>query len=147
MAQPKRYVSKQLGKLLVERGVINPEQLQEALKIQGQTGGLIGNILVARGYSSEEAIAQALTTQYGFPYLPLNNYEIDGPVIRLVPEYVAKQYCLIPVDRIGSSLTIAVADPLNVEAIEDIEFMTRLKVQVFISTASQIKEAITRYYG
>jgi len=145
--QPRRFVLKHLGELLFERGVITKEQLEDALKYQKESGGLLGSILVAKGYSSEDSIAQALTTQYGFPYLPLANYEIDESVTKLIPAYVAKQYCLMPIDRIAAALTITMADPLNVEAIEDVEFISKLKVQVFISTASEIKEAIDKYYG
>jgi hypothetical protein len=101
----KRAISKQLGELLIERGVITRDQLDHALEVQKEKGGLIGQILVNLGYATEEAIAQAITVQYGFPYLPLNNYEIDPEVVKLVPKNVAKQFCLIPIDKIGNNLT------------------------------------------
>ena len=95
---------------------------------------------------SEEAIAQALTAQYGFPYLPLNNYEIDAEVAKIIPEHVAKQYGLIAVDRVGSILTVAMSNPLNTQAVEDVEMITHYKVQVFVTTASDVTTAIKGAY-
>ena len=147
MASPRRIIAKRLGELLVEKKLITPQQLEEALRAQESRGGLLGQILVTLGYTTEEAVAQALTAQYGFPYLPLVHYSIDGEVLRLIPENVARQYCLIPVDRIGDTLTIAMADPLNSRAVEDVSLLTRCSVQVFVSTMSDVIEAIERHYG
>ena len=83
---------KQLGELLVERGLIKADQLQHALEVQKDKGGLIGQVIVDLGYVSEEAIAQAITAQYGFPYLPMENYEIDAEVMKVIPKNVAVQY-------------------------------------------------------
>jgi type IV pilus assembly protein PilB len=143
---PKRIISKQLGDLLIERGIINQENLERVLKIQKERGGLLGDILVALGYTTEENIAQALTVQYGFPYLPLGSYEIEQRVIDVIPENVARQYCLIGIDKIGDTLTIAMANPLNLQAIEDIELMSNCQVQIFVSTTTDIKNSIDRYY-
>ena len=146
MTQAKRIVSKQLGELLLEKGIINQEQLEKALKLQRERGGLIGQILVMLGYAKEEEIAQALTVQYGFPYLPLDNYEVNAKAIKLIPENVATQYNLIAIDKIGDLMTIAMSNPLNVQAIEDIELITKCKVQVFVSTMTDVNNAIKRYY-
>lgn len=146
MVQIKRVVSKQLGELLLERGIINESQLQKALKLQEEKGGLIGQILVMLGFAKEEEIAQALTVQYGFPYLPLECYEINSEAIKLIPENVAKQYNLIAVDKIGDLLTIAMSNPLNVHATEDVETITKCKVQVFVSTMTDVNNAIKKYY-
>ena len=144
---PRRIIGKKLGELLVERKVIGADQLEHGLRVQQEKGGLLGQILVSLGYASEESIAQALTAQYGFPYLPLKHYSIDGELLRMVPENVARQYCLVPVDRIGDTFTVAMADPLNGKAVEDIEMLTRCSVQVFVSTWSDVTEAIQRCYG
>ncbi|MDD5495475.1 MAG: hypothetical protein PHP46_00065 [Candidatus Omnitrophica bacterium] len=142
----RRIVSKQLGELLLERNIINKAQLEKALQIQKEKGGLIGQVLVMLGYATEEQIAQALTVQYGFPYLPLDNYEINTETIKIISENVAKQYNLIAIDKIGELMTIAMSNPLNYQAIEDIEMITKCKVQVFVSTMTDINNAIKKYY-
>ena len=142
----KRVVSKQLGELLMERGIINEEQLGKALKIQKDRGGLIGQVLVMLGYAKEEEIAQALTVQYGFPYLPLECYEVNSEAIKLIPQNVAEQYNLIAIDKMGDLLTIAMSNPLNVQAVEDIVMISGCKVQVFVSTMTDIANSIKKYY-
>ena len=143
----RRVIAKLLGELLVERKLLTPEQLAEGLKVQQKQGGLLGQILVSLGYTTEEVVAQALASQYGFPYLPLQRYTIDGDLLQLIPENVARQYCLVPVDRIGDTVTIAMADPLNTKAVEDIEMISHCTVQVFVATISDVMEAIGRSYG
>ena len=147
MAQVRRLITKQLGELLLEKGIINQAQLDKALKIQKEKGGLIGQIFVMLGYVKEEEIAQVLTVQYGFPYLPLESYEISADMIKLIPENVARQYNLIAIDKIGNLLTISMSNPLNIQAAEDIEMLSGCKVQVFISTMTDITNAIKKYYG
>jgi type IV pilus assembly protein PilB len=146
MAGPKKVVSKQLGELLLERGIINEEQLDKALKVQKERGGLIGQVLTSLGYAKEEEIAQALTVQYGFPYLPLECYEINVEAMKAIPQNVAEQYNLIAIDKIGELLTIAMSNPLNVQAVEDVEMLARCKIQVFVSTMTDISNAIKKYY-
>ena len=146
MSSAKRIVTKQLGELLLERGVISQEQLNKALKAQEINGGLIGYILVSLGYAREEEIAQALTVQYGFPYLPLECYEINVEAMKLIPQNVAEQYNLIAIDKMGDLLTIAMSNPLNAQAVEDVEMITKLTMQVFVSTATDIAKAIGQSY-
>lgn len=143
----RRIINKQLGDLLIERGVITAQQLEQALAVQRQNGGLIGEILVEMKFARGEDIAQALTAQYGFPYLPLANYDIDPEIIGIIPGRVARQYLLIPIDKIGNNLTVAMANPLNVQAIEDVELLSACNVQVFVSTSADIKRAIEKYYA
>ena len=131
---------------MIERGIVNQNQMDKALSIQKEKGGLIGEILVELGYAQEEDIAQALTAEYGFPYLPLSNYEISPEIIEIIPSRVAKQYLLVPIDKIGNNLTIAMSNPLNVQAIEDVEVLSGCNVQTFVSTSSDIKKAIEKYY-
>jgi len=142
----RRIINKQLGDLLLERGIINQGQLDEALNVQRLKGGLIGEILVDLGFVKEEDIAQALTAQYGFPYLPLANYDVNPEITSIIPGRVARQYLLVPVDKIGNNLTLAMSNPLNIQAIEDVELLTGCSVQTFVSTSSDIKKAIEKYY-
>ena len=142
----KKVTNKHLGELLIERGVINREQLMMAINYQKEKGRLLGEILVELKFATEEDIAQALTCQYGFPYLPLSSYEIDADVLNTVPEQVCRQFCLIPIDKIGKSLTLAMADPLNVQAVEDVELITGCNVQAFVSTATDIKNSLAKFY-
>jgi type IV pilus assembly protein PilB len=142
----KRIITKRIGEVLLERGLITRKKLEEALAHQKEHGGLMGQVLIKLGMVTEEDVALALTAQYGFPYLPLDNYEIDVALTSLIPERVAREYCLIPIDRIGNALTLAMADPSNVKAIEDIEMMTKCVVQTFVSTPSDIEKAIEKHY-
>jgi type IV pilus assembly protein PilB len=142
----RKIINKQLGELLVERGSITPEQLQKALVYQKDNGGLIGEIFVELGFLKEEDIAQALTVQYGFPYLPLGNYEISMEIISIIPVRVARQYMLVPIDKLGNNLTLAMSNPLNLQAIEDVELLSGCNVQTFVSTSTDIRKAIEKYY-
>jgi len=142
----RKIINKQLGDLLVERGVIDEHQLEKALALQKDRGGLIGELLVELGFAKEEDIAQSLTAQYGFPYLPLSNYDINAEIINIVPGRVSRQYLLVPIDKIGNNLTIAMSNPLNVQAVEDVELLSGCSVQIFVATSSDIKKAIERYY-
>lgn len=146
MRNLKRVTNKHLGELLVERGIVNQEQIAMAMAYQKEHGSLFGGVLVELKFATEEDIAQALTCQYGFPYLPLANYEIDPDVLEAVPQDVCCKFCLIPIDKIGKSLTVAMADPLNLQALDDVELITGCTVQTFVSTATDIKESIERYY-
>lgn len=143
-----RSSNKHLGELLVERGIIARDHLEKALDYQAlYPGVLFGEALIKLGFASEEDIAQALTCQYGFPYLPLANYEIDAEVTRAVPGSVCEQFCLIPIDKIGKSLTLAMSNPLNIKAVENVELLTGCTVQAFVSTTTDIRNAIKKYYS
>lgn len=142
----RRATEKLLGELLIERRVISKKDLERGLEVQKERGGLIGEILVQLGLAKEENIAQAITAQYGFPYLPLSNYEIESKIVKFIPENVCSQYCLMPIDRIGNNLTLAMSNPLNKEAVEDIEELTKCSVQIFVATTTDIRNAIIKYY-
>jgi len=147
MAVPRKAITKKLGELLVEHGFLQEKQLEEGLVLQKEKGGLLGKILVELGHVTEDQVVQVVTMQYGFPYLPLKSYLIDPKVIELVPTQVARQYSLIPLDRIEDTLTVAMADPMNTHAIEDLELLSGCSIQVFVSTLSDVAEAIQKYYG
>ena len=142
----RRLITKRIGEILLERGVITPMQLEQALTRQKEQQGLLGHHLVGLGYVTEEEIALALTAQYGFPYLPLQHYEIDERVTLLIPEAMARQHGVVPIDRIGQALTVAMADPSNALVIEELEQVTQCTVQAFVSTPSDIRHAIDRAY-
>ena len=142
----KRRIGEKLGEILVRNGAISDDQLKKALDFQQQESGLLGEILVKLGYVNEREIVQALTAQYGFAYLPLENYEFNEKGAEMLPENVARQYSVVPVDVIGDLLTIVMSNPLNEKAIEDIEMITKKKVQVFISTVTAIQEALNKIY-
>lgn len=146
MERFKKIINKQLGEVLVERGIITTEQLKLCIQIQKEQGGLLGEILVDRQFATELDIAQAIASQYGFPYLPLLNYDVDPEIAKSVPEDVCRKYGLIPVDRIGDHLTLAMANPLNAGAIEDVEKMTSCRVLFFVSVGQDIKTTIENLY-
>lgn len=142
----KKVINKKLGELLMDAGLITLAQLDQALELQKDKGGLIGEILVQLKFTTEEDIAKTLTAQYGFAYLPLSNYEIEAELAKLIPERVANQYCLIPIDRMSNNLTIAMSNPLNSQAVEDIETISGCSVQIFVSTTTDIRQAIGKFY-
>jgi len=142
----RKTVNKQLGEILVERGIIPRNKLEDVLVYQKEKGILFGEAVVEMKLGTEEDVVQALTCQYGFPYLPLANYEIAPEVVATVASELCKKFSLVPIDKIGRSLTLAMSNPLNVEAIEEVERVSGCSVQAFVSTATEITNAINRYY-
>jgi type IV pilus assembly protein PilB len=142
--KPKKNKQKPLGQILVERGIITSSQLEKVLVLQQQQGGLIGEIIVDAGFAKEEDIAHCLSLQFGYPYLPLENYEVSKEVAKLISKNVCSHYCLIPIDKVENSLTIAMANPLNSQAIEDLEDATGCDIQVFVATPSDIRTGIKK---
>lgn len=142
--ESKKKIDKPLGQILVERGVVSNPQLQKALSVQQQQGGLIGDIIVNLRFAKEEDIAHCLSLQFGYPYLPLANYEVSEEAAKLVSKNICNHYCLIPIDRVENSLTVAMANPLNTQAIEDLEDATGCDIQVFVSTPSDIRAGIKK---
>jgi hypothetical protein len=142
----RRTISKKIGELLIERDIITPRQLEIALEQQKQQGGYISQHLIALQYASEFDIAICLSNQYNFAYLPLRHYSLSPEILKIIPLKWVMIYTLIPVDRIGRILSVAMADPLNEGVIRMLEQMTNCEIQVLISTYSEIKEAINKYY-
>jgi len=142
-----RTIRKRLGKILIERNVITEQQLDEALRLQELKGGFLGQILVSLGSATEEQVVNALTSQFGFPYLPLQNYEIDPDILKLIPESIIRHYHLIPIDQMENIIVLAMADPLNDAAIEDVKIATNSNVRIFVSGGKDIEDIITRYFG
>ena len=118
-----------IGELLFKEKRITLEQLQEALNLQRQNGGKLGFNLVKLGFVKDEEITALLSKQYGVPSITLSQFEIDPAVIKLVPPETAQKYQIVPLSRAGATLTIAMTDPTNVFAMDDIRFMTGYSVE------------------
>jgi len=136
-----------LGEMLIKAGLLSPQKLQEALEYQKTNGGKLGFNLVKLGIVKEEEITRVLSQQYGVPAINLAKIEIDDAVVKLIPSEVAQKYLIMPVSRTGATLTIAMMDPTNVFAMDDIKFMTGYNVEPVVASEVAIKEAIDRYYG
>jgi type IV pilus assembly protein PilB len=136
-----------LGELLLREKRITPIQLQEALAHQRSNGGRLGLSLVKLGLVKDDEITQVLSRQYGVPSIALGSFELDPAVVRLVPVETAVKYLVIPVARSGSALTLAMADPTNVFAMDDIKFMTGLQIEPVVASEMALREAVARYYG
>lgn len=140
-------MTERLGDILIREGLITDEQLQEALNYQAKEGGRLGSALVHLDFLSEEDITEVLSNQFGVPSVNLNSFDIEESVLKLIPAEVARKYLLIPISRTGASLTIAMADPSNVFAQDDIKFMTGYHVEPVVASEMSIKSAIERYFG
>ncbi len=140
-------MSQRLGDLLVRERVITPEQLEQALKVQKETGSRLGSILVKLGFLSDEEVTNFLSRQYGVPAINLAYFEIDPSVVKLIPYETAKRYQILPLSRVGASLTIAMVDPTNVFAMDDIKFMTGFNIEPVVASESSILEGIEKSYS
>ena len=135
-----------IGDLLLKEKRITPAQLQEALTYQKSHGGKLGFNLVKLGFVKDEEITNLLSKQYGVPSINLGQFEIDAGVIRLIPAETAQKYQIVPLSRAGATLTIAMTDPTNVFAMDDIKFMTGYNVEPVVASETAVAEAIARYY-
>jgi len=139
-------VINKLGRMLVAANLLNEQQIEKAIALQQKEGGRIGSILVRLGYIEENTLLEFLSKQYGIKSLDLNKVEIDSTIIKLIPTEVVQKYTVIPVHRVGSVLTIAMLDPSNIFAIDDIKFMTGYDVDVVVATETAIKATMAKYY-
>src|SRR3954454_7612970 len=135
-----------IGDLLLKEKRITPAQLQEALSYQKTNGGKLGYNLVKLGFVKDEEITALLSKQYGVPSINLTQFEIDPGIIKLIPAETAHKYQIIPLSRAGATLTIAMTDPTNVFAMDDIKFMTGYNVEPVVASETAVTDAITRYY-
>ncbi|HYA61903.1 MAG TPA: type IV-A pilus assembly ATPase PilB, partial [Candidatus Sulfotelmatobacter sp.] len=140
-------MSVRLGEILLKESLITQDQLDKALEFQRSNGGKLGSCLTKMGYITDDDITGVLSRQYGVPSINLKYYEIDPNVIKLIPQDTALRYQVIPLSRVGSVLTIAMTDPTNVFAMDDIKFMTGFNVEPVVASESAIGEAISRFYG
>ena len=135
-----------VGELLLKEKRITPDQLQEALNYQKANGGKLGFNLVKLGFVKDEEITALLSKQYGVPSINLAQFEIDPAVLKLIPSETAQKYQIIPLSRSGATLTIAMTDPTNVFAMDDIKFMTGYNVEPVVASETAVSDSIARYY-
>jgi type IV pilus assembly protein PilB len=140
-------MSARLGEILINESLITSEQLNQALEYQKQHGGRLGSCLMKLGFVSDDEITGVLSRQYGVPSINLKYYEVDASVIKLIPQDTAIRYQIVPLSRVGSTLTIAMTDPTNVFAMDDIKFMTGFNVEPVVASETAISEAIQKFYG
>jgi type IV pilus assembly protein PilB len=136
-----------IGELLLKEKRITPDQLQEVLNYQKANGGKLGFNLVKLGFVKDEELTGLLSKQYGVPSINLAQFEIDPAVIKLIPAETAQKYQIIPLSRSGATLTIAMTDPTNVFAMDDIKFMTGYNVEPVVASETAVGDAIVRYYA
>ena len=135
-----------LGELLVRERLITPLQLQQAVEEQRSTGGRLGYQLTKMGFIEENELTAFLSKQYGVPSIDLNEFDIEPDIIKLIPKEVVLKHQVIPVNRTGSTLIVAMADPSNIFAIDDIKFLTGYNVEVVVASEQAIEAAVEKYY-
>jgi len=140
-------MSSRLGEILVKENLITADQLKQAMAHQRQNGGRLGTALMKLGFISDDEITEVLSRQYGVPSINLKYYEVDPAVIKLIPQDTAVRYQIVPLSRVGSTLTIAMIDPTNVFAMDDIKFMTGFNVEPVVASETSVNEAIAKFYG
>jgi type IV pilus assembly protein PilB len=139
-------MSAKLGEILVRENLLSAQQLRDALDYQREHGGRLGFNLVKLGLVSDDMITAVLSRQYGVPSVNLELFDIDDSVIRLIPHEVAQKYSVLPLSRVGATLTLAMVDPTNVFAMDDIKFMTGLNIEPVVVSEASVQEAIAKYY-
>ena len=147
MTTTQKIAKMKLGEALIANGFINQEQLKEAIARQKQTGKRLGQILIEMRVVTERDITEVLSKQLNVPFIDLSNYIIDPAIAKLVPEHIAQRHQLIPINKVGNKLTVAMVDPLNVLALDDIQLMTGLQVKAVVATPTDVQRALQDTYG
>ncbi len=140
-------MSGKLGEILLKENLITADQLKQALEHQKSNGGRLGNSLVKLGFLNDDEVTAILSRQYGVPSINLSYFEVDPNVIKLIPMETAMKYQILPLSRVGSSLTVAMVDPTNVFAMDDIKFMTGFNIEPVVASETAIMDAIKKHYG
>jgi type IV pilus assembly protein PilB len=140
-------MSGKLGEILLKENLVSADQLKKAIEHQKANGGRLGNSLVKLGFLSDDEVTAVLSRQYGVPSINLSYFEVDPSVIKLIPMETAMKYQILPLSRVGSSLTVAMVDPTNVFAMDDIKFMTGFNIEPVVASETAIMEAIKKHYG
>ena len=138
---------KKIGDLLIEKGYLTQEQLNDGLQFQNFSGKRLGEVLVDKGYISQDQLIDTISERLAIPKISLASMVIDPNVLRHVSVELARRYTLIPIFEIGNTLTVAMADPLNIIAIDEIKYQTGLNIKRAITTSTEIKESIEKYYS
>ncbi|NNL65683.1 MAG: type IV-A pilus assembly ATPase PilB [Myxococcales bacterium] len=139
-------MNERIGELLVKENLLSAEQLEEASDKANKSGERIGAQITKLGYLEEAELSDFIAKQYGVPSIDLDDFEPDPDVLELIPEEVATKHTVVPVNRAGSTLVLATADPSNIFAIDDIKFLTGYNIDVVVATEDSIKAAIDRWY-
>ncbi len=140
-------MAERLGELLIKRNYITPEQLKKASEEQRMKGGRLESNLVRLGYIKEDELLSFLSAQYRVPSVKISKMEINPNVIKLIPSSISKKYFIIPINRVGPKLTLAMADPSNIVVIDEIKFMTGFNVEPVVASETEIIDAVKKYYG
>ncbi len=140
-------MSERLGELLIKRNFITPEQLKKAQDEQKLKGGRLESNLVKLGYIKEDELLSFLSAQYRVPSVKISKIEINPNIVKLIPPSTSKKYFIIPINRVGPKLTLAMADPSNIVVIDEIKFMTGFNVEPVVASETEIVDAIKKYYG
>jgi type IV pilus assembly protein PilB len=140
-------LSDRLGELLVRRNIITPEQLKKAFEEQKSNGSRLESTLVKLGYIKEDELLSFLSAQYRVPSIKLSKVEVNPGVIKLIPASIAKKHFIIPTNRMGAKLTLAMVDPSNILVIDEVKFITGFRVEPVVASENEIIDAIKKYYG
>ncbi len=136
-----------IGSVLLDKKLINTDQLQECIKLHKQKGGYLSQHLIESGCIKDSDLTTCLTCQYGYCYIPLGSYFIEDSALGAIPENCVYDYCVIPIEKNDKILTLVMADPLNKGVIDMLRRRSQCEVVIFVSSRSEIKQAIERYYG
>ena len=147
MANVHRMTKKRLGELLLQEDVVSEEQLKHALEEQENTGELIGEILVRKGFVTEGDIARTISTQFSFPYLSVMHYYISPDMTQIFPLEMLEKYLFVPIDRFGEVLTVVVAGLLDQKVVDEIEAKTKCTTQVYVGMVSEVKQVIKEKFA
>ena len=147
--QPRKnaFSRRKLGELLIETGLLDPEQLTQALKIQETTEKRLGEILIEKKFVSEEEMAFALAMQLKIPYIDLNDYPIQEKVLESIPREISYKFTCVAIELNNNILNVAMSDPLDLIMIKDLQFLTGYNIQPSISTPSQINNILQQHYN
>jgi len=144
---PPKIIKRRLGDVLLEQELITEDQLQECVSIQRTSGQSLATILVKKGFLNEEDLVVTLSEQLGIPHIRVANYKIPKEVLAEVPESLARQYTMLPVSLTGEVMTLAMSDPLNIMALDDLRMVTKHEIEPVVAVESELVEAIKRHYG